>query len=490
MSDGKTPLNTDNKNKTGQQITGGSKIKDWTSAANEFWQEFKAVKYGIVGLILLIMFFLLIIFEPYIVAFPEAGDNWKDITYWEDNPRNAAPIWVNWISSRKGAIHEFLRNPEWEVQEKSQFNIVKGTFTYDYQYDLPPDELTLKALGKGNMTIQIDMERPDGQEIKILKKNIKTSKETEIQIPLSSRLGDRAYSFAKRVDTKENLERIDRDMVSPFDILFAKAQEGILQNPDPLTGKYKIHINAVVMGDKSFIEDPYLIVSGRVFGFLGTDDSKRDVWSGIVAGVKWALLIGLLTAFASVTVGVIFGVTSAYFGGWVDSFMMRIFEIFVSIPMLPVLIVLSALYKPSIWNMIIIMCILYWTGPVRTVRSMGLQIKEETYVEAARALDASHGRIIFKHMIPQLIPYAFASMALRVPSAIVAEASVSLLGLGDASIVTWGQILHDAMNNGAMLQGLWWWIVPPGLIIALMGMTFAFIGFSMDKILNPKLKTR
>jgi peptide/nickel transport system permease protein len=93
-------------------------------------------------------------------------------------------------------------------------------------------------------------------------------------------------------------------------------------------------------------------------------------------------------------------------------------------------------------------------------------------------------------MIPQLVPYAFASMALSVPGAIVYEASISLIGLGDATRVTWGQILQAAFSSGAVLQGIWWWVVPPGVAIAVMGMTFAFIGFAMDTILNPKLKTR
>ncbi|HBJ82103.1 ABC transporter permease, partial [Pseudothermotoga sp.] len=187
---------------------------------------------------------------------------------------------------------------------------------------------------------------------------------------------------------------------------------------------------------------------------------------------------------------VIYGVVSAYYGGIVDSIMQRIWEVFINIPLLPVLIVLSAIFKPSIWNLIVMMSLFFWVGPVKTVRSMALQIKEETYVEAARALGASHGRIIFRHMIPILIPYAFASMALNVPSAILYEATVSLLGLGDATIVTWGQILHDAMSGGAVTNGLWWWVVPPGVAIALVGMTFAFLGFAMDTILNPKLRTR
>jgi len=167
-----------------------------------------------------------------------------------------------------------------------------------------------------------------------------------------------------------------------------------------------------------------------------------------------------------------------------------IFEVFVSMPMLPILIVLSATFKPSIWIIIGAMIVFYWVGPVKTVRSMALQIKEETYIEAAKALGAGKWRIIFKHMAPILLPYSFANMALSVPGAIVAESSLSLLGLGDPSIISWGQILHDAQLSGATLNGLWWWIVPPGLFIAVMGMTFAFLGFAMDKILHPKLRTR
>jgi len=260
-----------------------------------------------------------------------------------------------------------------------------------------------------------------------------------------------SYNFGVKYEKPES-NRIEREMVKPTSIFFT--------------------------------------FSGGVSGWLGTDSSKRDVWSGIVAGVKWALLIGLLTAFTAVSIGVIYGVMSAYLGGWKDSLMQRIFELFLGVPLLPVLIVMSAIFKPSIWILITMMSCFYWVGPVKTVRSMGLQIKEETYIEAARAFGASSNRIIFKHMVPLLIPYAFASMALYVPRAIVVEATISLLGLGDSTIVTWGQILRDALTGGAVLNGLWWWVIPPGLFIALMGMTFAFIGFAMDKILHPKLRTR
>jgi peptide/nickel transport system permease protein len=197
-----------------------------------------------------------------------------------------------------------------------------------------------------------------------------------------------------------------------------------------------------------------------------------------------------MTALVAVSIGVIYGVMSAYAGGWKDSLMQRIFEIFVSIPLLPLLIVMSAIFKPSIFTLIIMMSAFFWVGPVKTVRSIGLQIKEEVYIEASRSRGASGARIIFRHMVPLLVPYAFASMALYVPGAIVYESTISLLGLGDSTIVTWGQILHDALSGGAVLNRQWWWVVPPGLTIAMMGMTFAFIGFAMDKILHPRLRTR
>ncbi|MEA1992952.1 MAG: ABC transporter permease, partial [Euryarchaeota archaeon] len=170
--------------------------------------------------------------------------------------------------------------------------------------------------------------------------------------------------------------------------------------------------------------------------------------------------------------------------------MQRFNEGVASLPFLPILILISVAFKPSIWNIIIIMSCLYWTGTAKVARSMGLQIKEETYIEAARCLGAGNKRIILKHMIPQVIPYAFAQMALMVPSALLTEAGLSFLGVGDPTALTWGQILHDAQFGGATLKGLWWWVIPPGLAIAAVGLTFVMIGTALDAILNPKMRRR
>ena len=456
----------------------------------DFWKEFRAVKSGLVGLVFLALFILAMVFEPLIVPFSEASSRWRDITYWEDNPKAVPPAWTNFFLKEKKAVSSVIEDAEIEEQKAGTLTIKKATFTYDYEADVAPSDVIFHASGTGNPTVVISFERPDGLKVDLFRKAFSLGSGNKLRVSIEKNSKNDVYQFATKYESRENISLVDKTLVVSTDLLFSEAKEGILRSPEALKGEYKIVVTYLLPTAKDTITDQHITVSGRVFGILGTDNSKRDLWSGVVSGIKWAMLIGLLTALVSVSVGVVYGVTSAYYGGWVDAVMQRVFEIFISVPLLPVLIVMSAVFKPSIWTLILMMCAFYWVGPVKTVRSIGLQIKEETYIEATRALGGRNGRIIFKHMVPLLIPYSFASMALYVPGAIVVEASISLLGLGDATIVTWGQVLQGALSGGAVLNGLWWWVIPPGLMIAFMGMTFAFIGFAMDKILHPKLRTR
>jgi len=466
------------------------KLKDLKVSISEFWQEFRKVKSGLVGLAIFGFFLALLIFEPVLAPFSETNTRWRDISYWDDNPQSAYPIWVNFFSAKKYAESALLENPEVKEEVFGTNRMVTYTFEYDYQYDIAPADLILKVEGSGVAMMDLTFTRPDGESVLLASSNLNMAEGGVNRISVDKGSKTEAYEFLGYFESRDNLRKFQRSSIKPAAILFAKAQENMLIEPEALKGKYTMQAALLLQRPSDIVRDVKLVIPGRVFGLLGTDAFKRDLFSGVLAGIKWALLIGLLTAVVSVMVGVIYGVISAYLGGWKDSLMQRIFEIFNSIPLLPVLIVMSAIFKPSIWNLILIMCIFYWTGSVKTVRSMGLQIKEETFIEATRALGASNFRIIFKHIIPLIIPYSFASMALFIPGAIVYEASISLLGLGDATIVTWGQILRDAYTGGAVINGLWWWVIPPGLMIAIMGMSFAFIGFALDKILHPKLRTR
>ena len=460
---------------------------DMKASTKDFWSEFRKVKSGIVGLIFLGIFLFILIFEPLLLPFSEANNRWKDITYWEDNPASAAPQWTNLFTSRKRAVSEDLEISEIEEKKVGTIRIIEESFIYNYEYDVAPADLVFRASGTGSATFIVSIERPDGKTIDLFRKPLELPADRTLRIAIDRSSKNEALNFLKSFNA---MDGVTAQTVRTTDVIFSQVEKSLSFKPEPLKGEYRIKVSMILQKEADTITSTGMKIAGRVHGILGTDNSKRDIWSGVLAGVKWAMLIGLMTALISVSIGVIYGVMSAYLGGWKDSLMQRIFEIFISVPLLPVLIVMSAVFKPSIWVIIFIMSIFYWVGPVKTVRSMGLQIKEETYIEASRALGASNARIIFKHMVPLLIPYAFASMALYVPGAIVVEATLSLLGLGDPNIVTWGQILQDAHRGGAMLSGMWWWVVPPGMAIAFMGMTFAFVGFAMDKILNPKLKTR
>jgi peptide/nickel transport system permease protein len=460
-------------------------------ASIDFWREYRKEASGVVGLVLFFLFIAAVVFEPRLISFPDTNTRWHDITYWDDNPTSAPPEWTNLFARQKSAVNIVLDKPATTIEEsEGGVRLVRNSFTYDYGYDLPPLDLIAHFSATGDMPVALTLTRPDGEEITLYQDQISVGEKIDERISVDKNAGQAAYEYLLGYEPEQTMANVDAGQLKPTLVFFSKAEAGMLARPEPLKGAYTVTLLAMLTSEEAKAEHATLVVSGRVSGLLGTDNSKRDLWSGVVAGVKWALLIGLLTAFVSVAIGVVWGIAAAYFGGWINWLMQRIFEIFVNQPLLPLLIVISVVFKPSIWFLIVIMSIFFWTGPVKTVYSMALQIKEETYIEASRALGAGSGRLIFRHMVPILVPYSFASMALSVPGAVVYESTISLLGLGDASIVTWGQILHDSFTGGAVLNGLWWWVVPPGLMIALMGMTFSFIGFAMDKILHPKLRTR
>ena len=367
-------------------------------------------------------------------------------------------------------------------------NNYKILFEYDYNFDKPPVDLIFHLNIKGNTGLIWKVIRPDKENI-ILYDGLYNAY-GNLRISAFNDSKNRIFRFYRESVPKFLARQLDAITTNPMTILFNTKKNDMAENFLSLKGIYKFEITGKISDSNSEVDNPYMVLVGSMSGLMGTDNMKRDIFSGLISGLKWALFIGIATSFIAVIIGVMYGIISAYFGGFVDGFMQFIYQIFIGIPVLPVMIVMSAIFKPSIWTMIAMMILFSWTGSVMTVRSMAMQLKEETYIEAARTIGAGHFRIIFNHLTPLLLPFSFASMALAVPSAIVYESSLSLLGFGDATIVTWGQILHDAMKGSAVLSGLWWWIIPPGILIAVLGMSFAFLGFALDKILHPKLRNR
>jgi peptide/nickel transport system permease protein len=165
---------------------------------------------------------------------------------------------------------------------------------------------------------------------------------------------------------------------------------------------------------------------------------------------------------------------------------MRINDFFISLPVLILLILISVRYGLNLFLIVILLILFGWAGGARLIRSISLQIKNLQYVEASKMMGESDLKIIFRHIVPQLLPLTFATIAYSVPGAILAEAGLSLLGLSDLSIPSWGRILNEANSASATTLGLWWWIIPPGIMIGLTGLSFALIGYTLEHITNPR----
>jgi len=228
----------------------------------------------------------------------------------------------------------------------------------------------------------------------------------------------------------------------------------------------------------------------EVFGLLGTDELGRDLWSQIVYGAQTSLIIGFSAAFIALVIGLLVGITAGYFGGAIDEILMRATDIMLILPGLPLVIVLAAILGPRFENLIMVIGITGWASIARIIRSQVLSLKERTFIEAAVATGASDAHILTHYIIPNVMPLVYVNGALQVANAILIEAGLSFLGLGDPSHISWGMILFFANQYQALSLLAWWYVVPPGLCILLVVLSFIFIGHALDEVLNPRLRPR
>jgi peptide/nickel transport system permease protein len=233
---------------------------------------------------------------------------------------------------------------------------------------------------------------------------------------------------------------------------------------------------------------------GPVFGhpswqhLLGLDDGGIDMVTLLIWGLRISLVVGFAATFVSMVIGGIVGVVAGYFGGGIDTVLMRITDYFLVIPDVPLMIVVAAIWGPSLFHIIIVIGILLWTSTARVIRAQVKSVRERVYVKRARALGAGHMRIVVRHVLPQVAPLLIASTVLTIAVAIFDETALAFLGLSDPSAISLGRIIQNAFERAAISTGAWWAIVPPGVLVAMLILACSLVGGALEDALNPRLR--
>ena len=447
--------------------------------SSELKREFMKSKTGLIGIGILSSLVIVSLIAATTIPI-DTFKQWNNPNSWISYPKASMPIWVNYFLEDKIPEHIIIENPS-AITKKDVISVTSHQFTIEYMYDDFPNDFIYEfsAEYSDSPLLQISVIRPDQNKMLLLSTSLPYSDE---KITHHERIFSTDDSIRKNVQIESTKMKLFRENVSSEDLIFAD------ENGHVLKGNYLFLVNLYDTRSHAKIIDSKLILGGKAFGIMGTDELRRDLIVGLLWGTPLALLIGISVAVGSVVVGLIYGVYAGFRGRKTDETMMRFNDIIYALPALPFLIILAVTISNSIFMMIGFLMIFSWVGIAKVSRSMSLQIKTKQYIEASKIMGQKDSKIIFKHIIPQLLPYAFASIAISVPAAITTEAGLSFLGLGDPTFPTWGQILHDANVFGAAARGLWWWIVPPGVMIAITGLAFVFIGNALDTIVNPKLK--
>jgi peptide/nickel transport system permease protein len=221
---------------------------------------------------------------------------------------------------------------------------------------------------------------------------------------------------------------------------------------------------------------------------LGRDDAGKDVLSQLIYGARVSLIVGFTASFMSMFIGTTVGLVAGYFGGRIGNVLMRFVDFLMVIPDLPLMLVIIAVMGRGLLNIILVIGLLGWTYTARLVRSQVLTVKERQYVLRARAIGASSGRIILRHIFPQVLPLIIAQAVLDISVAILAESSLAFLGLGDPTLISWGSMLNFAFERAVSRQA-WWFLLPPGFAIVWVSLSLILVGNTLDQIVNPRLRT-
>jgi peptide/nickel transport system permease protein len=428
------------------------------------------------GLVIITALIALSIYTVIAIPYSEGMRLWRggeDI--WIENPRNARPSWVNFFLKERLPQTIIVESQPGATKVGQPLSgglrAVDMTLAFDYPYDAFPSEINLFLKAKfteNRPYVSFFWLTPDGQRIPLGERSVRASERYSISLDrhLAQRLGRRPPEIG----------------------LFTKPNATV-ESSVPLKGRYQLQIEGFFFEEGSNLEAK-LVVYGQVYGLAGTDHRRRDIMVALLWGTPVALAFGFLAAVGSTLTTLLIAAIGVWFGRWVDAVIQRITEVNAILPVLPILIMIGIFYSRSLWVMLgaIILLSIFSLG-IKTYRSILLQVKESPYIEAARTYGTGNFRIIFRYMIPRIIPVLIPQFVTLIPSFVFLEAGLAVLGLGDPVLPTWGKVVNDAYANGALYKGYYYWVLAPSVLLMLTGAGFALVGFALDRVFNPRLRT-
>jgi len=441
------------------------------SAIRRSLHDLRRYPSAMAGLVIIAALVALAIYTLATIPYQEAIRLWRGgEEIWAEYPKNAHPVWVDWFDRKALPRSIIVDSTAAGVTRvpNSDGTGVTLTFPVDWPYDGYPQDVVIFMTADYEATAPHASFRwltPDGRDI---------------------RLGDMAVEHARTFRPVFD-ERLKRRLkgVSPEIGLFADPESA---TQEPLKGHYEMVMDVYLFEKDSSVEAK-LVVHGQVSGVAGTDHRRRDLSVALLWGTPVALAFGLLAALGTTVTTMFIAAVGVWSGGWADALIQRVTELNMILPFLPILIMVGTLYSRSIWVILgcVILLSIFGSG-IKTYRAVFLQVKEAPYIEAARAYGAGSGRIILHYLIPRVIPMLIPQLVTLIPSYVFLEASLSLLGLGDPLLPTWGKLIDEARANGALFHGQFYWILEPAALLMLTGLGFALLGFAMDRIFNPRLR--
>jgi peptide/nickel transport system permease protein len=426
------------------------------------------------GIIVIAIFVAVSICTVIAIPYSQAITLWRggpDVT--ATNPKNAAPTWFNLFTSDK-LPSTIIVNSAAGAGTKTEQTLGNGmkqvdiTLPFKYTANRFPTDLRLytQLVNSGSsVNMTVSWLTPDGRTVVLQESHpVKAS----------------------------DIYYIAQDAALRAQLSGAAPQVGLLANPQnkskALDGNYQVMLTAQIPQTATL--DSRLVVYGSVYGLAGTDYRGRDLIVPLLWGAPIALMFGLLAAVGTGLLTFVLAAIGTWLGGKVDKAFQWITQVNLIIPLLPVLILVGHFYSRSIFTMLGLVILLSIFGTTMlTNRAMFLQAKEAPYIEAAQAYGARNFRVIFRYLIPRIAPTLLPEFVLIVPTFVFLEATLAVLGLGDPILPTWGKVLDDAYAQGALYKGLYYWFLEPAVLLMVLGVGFSLIGYSLDRVFNPRLRT-